>query len=266
MAINSNASTEVVQGGGIQLYSGIANFKVIAVNPTMEELHALDINVKTEPNYSLSTSFGDRTKLTFWVQNDDLTTKVDILVSSEVRETKAGGKFQWINSIGQSTWADDDGPKYDWWKTEGQRKAYIGEETLIFFTKAWANVATGDEVSYETIKDIVNGNVKEIKGLISALKDNMVRVLVGVKDDKYQSIYTKYFGRIKPQRDDMFIKMLKDDYGTFNADFNADLKWGEHTPTADGLTTPDALNEDDDWVFPDKPQNEKQKVEEEAPF
>ena len=79
MAIESNASTEVVQGGGIQLYSGIANFNVIAVNPTMAELHALGINVKTEPNYALSTSFGDRTKVTFWVKNEDLTTKLDIL-------------------------------------------------------------------------------------------------------------------------------------------------------------------------------------------
>ena len=264
MAIESNASTEVVQGGGIQLYSGISNFKVIAVNPTMAELHALDINVKSEPNYALSTSFGDRTKITFWLQNEDITTKLDILISPEVRETKAGGKFQWINSTGQTTWADENGPNYDWWNAEGQRKAYIGEETLIFFTTAWANVATGGKVSYETMKDIVNGDVREIKGLIAALKDNMVRVLVGVKDDKYQTIYTKYFGRIKPQRDDMFIRMLKDDYGSFNADFNADLKWGEHNPTADGLVTPDALNEEDDWVFPDKPQGET--VKEESPF
>ena len=94
----------------------------------------------------------------------------------------------------------------------------------------------------------------------------MVRVLVGVKDDKYQSIYTKYFGRIKPQRDDMFIKMLKDDYGSFNADFNADLNWGEHSPTADGLVAPDALSEDDDWTMPDTPQGEKAKVEDESPF
>ena len=63
----------------------------------------------------------------------------------------------------------------------------------------------------------------------------------------------------------MFVKMLKDDYGTFNADFNADLKWGEHVPTAD-LVTPDALNEDDDWTMPEKPMNGRQLVEEADPF
>ena len=264
MAIKSNASTESVQGDGMKLYSGLSNFNVIAVNPTMAELHALDINVKQEPNYEVSFSGDDYNKVVFWVRNEDLTTKVEILMTNSERVSKSG-KFQWINAFGQSTWAGEEGPSYDWWKNDGQRKAYGGEETLIFFTKAWANVANGDEVSYETIKDIANGNVKEIQALVSVLKDNQVRLLIGVKDDKYQTVYNKYFGRIKPQRDDMFIKMLKDDYGAFNADFNADLKWGNHVPTV-SLVTPDALNEDDDWTFPEKPMNERQKVENESPF
>jgi len=72
-------------------------------------------------------------------------------------------------------------------------------------------------------------------------------VLIGVKDDKYQQVYTKYFGRIKPQRDDLFVKALNDDYGSFNADFNADLKWGTHVATAT-LVTPDTISEDEDWT------------------
>ena len=60
-------------------------------------------------------------------------------------------------------------------------------------------------------------------------------------------MYTKYFGRVKPQRDDLFIKALNDDYGSFNADFNADLAWGPHTATA-SLVTPDAPEEDADWT------------------
>ena len=49
MAIQSNASTQEVVGG-IKVYSGLTNVKVVAVNPTMAELHAMDINVKQEPN------------------------------------------------------------------------------------------------------------------------------------------------------------------------------------------------------------------------
>jgi hypothetical protein len=53
MAIQSNASTaEVV--GGIKTFSGLTNVTVKAVNPTMAELHAMDINVKQEPNYRLN--------------------------------------------------------------------------------------------------------------------------------------------------------------------------------------------------------------------
>ena len=51
----------------------------------------------------------------------------------------------------------------------------------------------------------------------------------------------------------------------FNSDFNADLKWGTHTPTVD-LVAPDALNEDDDWTMPEKPQNAKQTAESDVPF
>mgnify|MGYP003673954097 CR=1 FL=1 len=43
--IKSNASTEEVVGG-MKTFSGLTNVKVIAVNPTMAELHALDINVE----------------------------------------------------------------------------------------------------------------------------------------------------------------------------------------------------------------------------
>ena len=64
------------------------------------------------------------------------------------------------------------------------------------------------------------GNINELKALVHTLSSNEVRVLIGVKDDKYQQVYTKYFGRVKPQRDDLFIKALNDDYGSFNADFN----------------------------------------------
>ena len=68
--------------------------------------------------------------------------------------------------------------------------------------------------------DIVTGNVTELKTLATALKNNQLRVLIGVKDDKYQGIYTGYFGRVKPQRDDLFVKALNDEYSQFkNHDF-----------------------------------------------
>ena len=71
MAIQSNNSEEVVLGSGIQTYSGISNFEVIAVNPTMAELHALDVKVKQEPNYYIEMNGEEYFKLCFWIKNED---------------------------------------------------------------------------------------------------------------------------------------------------------------------------------------------------
>ena len=244
MAIQSNASTEEVVGG-IKTFSGITNVTVRAVNPTMAELHAMDINVKSEPNYTVEFSGEAYNKIVFWLANNDGNFKLEILMQNKPKVSQTG-KHQWMNSIGQSTWSEES-PTYEWWKKAGERKAYTGEETLINFVKAWANVASGDEVTFDTMPAIANGDLAEIKELVKALSNNEVRVLIGVKDDKYQQVYTKYFGRVKPQRDDLFIKALNDDYGSFNADFNADLKWGTHVATAT-LVKPDTIDEDEDWT------------------
>lgn len=249
MAIKSNASDVEVAGGGVKLYSGLSNFNVVAVNPTMAELHELGIMVKSDPNYYVEFSGEEYFKLTFWIKNEDLTTRFEILMNSKERVSQSG-KNQWINAIGQSTWADGE-PEYDWYKKEGLRKALTGEETLINFTKAWANVANGDEVSFDSIAKIVKGDVTEVKALVKLLSNNQVRLLVGVKDGKYQTIYTKVFGRVKPQRDDIFVKNLNDDYGAFNAEFDTTLGWGIFSPEL-AVVTPDTddetVSEDDDWV------------------
>ena len=259
MAIQSNASTEEVMGG-MKTFSGLTNVTVTAVNPTMAELHAMDINVKQEPNYKVEFSGEEYNKIVFWLANSDGNFKLEILMQNKSRVSQTG-KHQWINNIGQATWSEDE-PTYEWWKTEGQRKAHTGEETLINFTKAWANVASGDEVSYDTMSAIANGDLAEIKALITALATNEVRVLIGVKDSKYQQVYTKYFGRVKPQRDDLFIEKLNDDYGVFNADFNADLQWGPHVSTAT-LVSPDTIDENEDWA---PKSNGTVKAEEDLPF
>ena len=138
--------------------------------------------------------------------------------------SKDGSKSMWTNSRGQISWSDTDpSAKYDWYHGEGVRKAYVGEDTLINFIKAWANVSNGGDCYLETIDKIVNGDVSELKQLIGALTENKVRLLMGVKDEKYQTIYTKHFGRLKPQRNDLFIKELNGDYGSFNAEYNTDL-------------------------------------------
>lgn len=253
MAISSNSSNEEVAGGsGRPMYVGIAPVKVVAVNPSMAELNDIGFNTQVEPNY-VDVSIGGDTynKLTFCIKclEPDFTTRFDILVKPEFRLAKSG-KQHWCNSVGQFAFADGKASEaYDWFKSDGERQAYVGEETLMSFVKAYANVANGDECAFETMDKIVQGDVSEIRQLVNALSDNRVRVLLGVKDGKYQQVYTKHFGRLKPFRKDLFVKELNGDYGAFKAEYNATLDLEKYVP---GLIAPDpepaqAETVDSDW-------------------
>jgi len=252
MAIQSNNSEEVVAGGGITLYTGIAPVSVVAVNPSLDELSDLGINLRNEPEYKVTLNEEDYNKLVFWLKSDvaglSFTTRFEILMQAKHRASKDGSKFMWANNIGQTTWSADV-PAYDWWKNKDKtRKAYVGEDTLINFTKAWANVANGGEVSFDTIDAIAEGDVRELQEYVKVLSANKLRVLVGVKDGKYQAVYNRHFGRLKPMRDDMFIKALNEDYGSFNAEYNKDLKLQVYSPTmivADPVTA--AAESADAW-------------------
>tara|TARA_R110002012_G_scaffold315317_1_gene529047 strand:- start:506 stop:1273 length:768 start_codon:yes stop_codon:yes gene_type:complete len=255
MAIQSNSSEVQIAGGGIPLYTGIAPVSVIAVNPSLAELHALDINLKTEPNYT-GIQLGDnvKNKLTFWLKAevDDVsfTTRLEMLVGAEHRPKSKTGKFQMTNKLGQVTWAVSPDEAPEWFKRDGLRRTYPGEETLINFTKAWANIPNDGECSFDTIDEIVKGNVTELRTLVTALKDNKLRVMLGVKDGKYQQVYNRCFGRLKPARKDVFIRSLNDEYGTFNADYNESLDFVRYEPTVVTATeeTPAPVETADSWM------------------
>ena len=115
-------------------------------------------------------------------------------------------------------------------------------------TQVYVKHMLGDECAFETMDKIVGGDVTEIRQLLNALSDNRVRVLLGVKDEKYQQVYTKHFGRLKPFRKDLFIKELNGDYGAFKAEYNTTLELEKYVP---GLIGPDpepvAETVDNNW-------------------
>lgn len=250
MPIQSNSSEVEVAGGGIPLFTGIAPVKVVAVNPNLGELASIGVNMKTEPNYSVD--MGDKTgKLAFWLHNDEhnFTTRLEILTGNANRKESSTGKFQITNNYGQVTWAAKPDSAPDWFKSDGVRRTYPGEEILIDFVKAWANIPNDGECYFDTIDDIFQGKVDELKTLVTSLKDNKLRVMLGVKDGKYQQVYNKCFGRLKPKRDDIFVRRLNDEYGTFNAEYNTDLQLQRYTP---GVVTPNEpapaeVEADDPW-------------------
>ena len=247
MAIESNKSDEVVAGGGVMLYTGITGARVAAINPTLDELHELGVMLQKEPNYTANFGGDDIQKVVFWLTRKLPTGQIyfplEILLNPEPWISENTGKTKWMNATGQETWAmeNEDGTidesgLPDWYKDPST--AYgcpRGVDTLIDFIKAWANVASGDNVSLDDLEGLLGGDVTELRSLAEALKENGVRVLLYVRDGKYQATYTKHFGRIKPQRDDFFVKELNSAYGGVKGEFTTE--WQEYKPS---LLTPDA--------------------------
>jgi len=233
MGIQTNSSNEaVVEDNGIKLYSGITSMKVIAINPTLTQLHELGMDyIKKEPEYTNININGTvHNKIVFWLRNEEykLSVKSEFLVRNEKRQNKDGNKYQWINKEGRFQWgATNPAEIYDWYKNEEVREAYYGEENLTSFVRALFNVRTGDPCQLNV--EVFNNDVSSLLNAHAALADNELRCLLGVKDDKYQEVYTHHFGRIKPQRDSQFFTALKDDFKQFKADFDPTLKFGEWT-------------------------------------
>jgi len=98
MAIQSNNSEEVVSGGGITLYTGIAPVSVVAVNPSLDELSDLGINLRNEPEYKVTLNEEDYNKLVFWLKSDvpglSFTTRFEILMRVQMSLLMTGGKIQ----------------------------------------------------------------------------------------------------------------------------------------------------------------------------
>jgi len=252
MGVKTNSSNDQVVAVP-KFYQGIGNFKVIAVNPTKAQYKTLGIELAKEPEY-IDINLGDRTmnKIVFLVENKDLEiiTRVEFLISEQFRVSQ-NGKTQFINDKGTTAWDVDldslkSNPKMEWYDSTTARPAYEGEELLVSFIKAWANVKPDDEASLDTIDDIVKGKVKELQGLVKDLKNNEVRLLLGVDDkgDKqYQKVYNKFFGR-PYAKDSGFHRKLSEEYGGFNATYNVnDMTLQEYDPSV-GPAQNNTIDED----------------------
>jgi hypothetical protein len=256
MAIKSNSSEQEVSGVGKKLYTGITAMSVVAVNPTLDELQAMDIMYQSEPNYTVDFGNGEVQKVVFWLKNEDITVPMELLITPGPWKSKTG-KYKWLNNQGQETWAEenadgtvDTSSLMDWFKApETCYKVARGADTLTEFVKVWANVAPGDEVRLDTLENIEEGDMTELRELIKALANNKLRVLVFVRDGKYQGVYTRHFGRLVPQRNDLFLKAMNQDYGQVKGEYS--IEWGEYKP---GVLTPDPvgstteISEDSDWL------------------
>lgn len=245
MAIGVNDSKkEVIKGG--KLYTGIANMQVMMINPTKEQLSAAGFNPTKEPEYSsLNDNGKEKIRLDIYLQNVNLgvRAKVAFWLENEKRQNKDKSKDQWINKYGVSCWsAIGTQPSYTWFKMDGARTAYIGEELLVNFIKAWGNVDQEGQAVLDDPEALAKGDLKELVALHEAIKTNEVQCLLGVREGKYQDVYTKYFDRPYRKAFNQWTKQLEGEYSAYDADFQNDLHfklWEGGTISAD---SPSDLN------------------------
>jgi hypothetical protein len=181
------------------LFTGLCPMNVIAINPSADEI--MEIYGREEvkdPEYSGQTEAGEaKLRLDIYLKNteNNLITKIVFWLEDRLSISSKGNK-QFINSVGMSTWAADQ-PTQDWFTMKPYREGYVGEADLYNFLSAWLGInkrAKESECVLETsFSDIVRGNLDELRDLITIYRDRTVKVLLAVKEGKYQDVYNKVF-------------------------------------------------------------------------
>ena len=227
MAFASGKSSEVTE---VKRYIGVAPVYAIAVNPNKKQLEEIyNTTVENEPSYiSENEDKVKQVRIDFITKTDpekcngiEITPRVTFFISNEVRYNRDKTKVQVINKYGETTWLPVEDAKagrvpesLSWFEPADFRPAYVGEEELTAFIKAYLNIpnksfrdANGNvreladkseaEARLDCIKDYFKGDFTELKTILSLQPKNKVKVLFGVRtatDGKqYQTAFTHMF-------------------------------------------------------------------------
>lgn len=223
--------------GVFKLYKGIAAVNVLAVNPNKAELEKLyDTELENAPEYVGEAEVGQegnkhkvpQVRLDFIVQTDpekcngiDMKTKVSFFIKKEVRYNRDETKVQVINKYGETTWLPIENAKngtvpenLSWFEAADFRPAFIGEEELTAFIKAYLNIPNKSyrkkdgtvvelkdkseaEARLDKIADYFKGDFSELRNVIALQPKNKVKCMFGVRttdeNKQYQAVYTQKF-------------------------------------------------------------------------
>ena len=264
MGFQGKASDVKTVSNSKALKSGLAEVKVISINPTGAEMkEVLGFEPKQEPVYVTDRENFDKVsvknaRIDFWLELEDGTqTKLSLYLSGEHATSKAGNN-QYINAYGKTTWASDENNTSEWFLDEGVRQSYRGEEDLHKFMAAWLNVPyTKDEKGTCQIENpaaIFAGDFSELKETLEIFPDSKVRVLLGVKETdegkQFQVVYTKKFDKVCVAPNyGAWSKELNSPYGAFKAELQdpTDLSLTDYTkvnPLEGGETKVEATEDD----------------------
>lgn len=189
---------------------GLFEARVIAVNPTREEYadvlgRQLSDESKATDYLGTSKDGNARLRLDFWLEEVKTQDKFKLtfFIENKEKENRDGTKLQYINNVGRCTWADSPNNLPGWFKERENRVAYVGEEDLYNFLRAWlSNIDFSKKTATLQIEfnKLIKGNVNELREQITGEWANNIVALATINTKEtpdgtkeYQSVYSKAF-------------------------------------------------------------------------
>ena len=211
-----------------ELFVGFTSVRVVAINPSREELNKLLQKPDSEDDkpieyLSQDQEGNDRLRLSFWLFDEQRGKYFvhSFNLTNKERTNKDKDKVQIVNSTCSTTWVPfiegtTDADKSfipTWFKaftdkekneigTKKWRKALTGEEELANLMRAWLGRLNWNDVDTEVQVDtskLFKEKYQELRGLIDGDYDTPFVVLLGVRTDendstkKYQQVYGNSF-------------------------------------------------------------------------
>lgn len=193
-------------------YVGVFEGEVIAINPSREEYKdILGIELSEESKateYIGITKGGDGNtylRIDFWMKEltKETNFKVSFFLEDKERSNKDETKFQYINNVGITSWADSESSLLSWFKSRPYRIAKAGEEELYGFLRNWLSKLDYRDAETELVLNwskLMKGDVRELRAQIGGeyAKKVMCAAIVNVAEkdgniNYYQNVYNRTF-------------------------------------------------------------------------
>lgn len=135
-----------------KLYTGFFTGRVIAVNPTKEELsEILGFELEKEQNYVQTINGQENVIISFWMEADHPDKpkfNTQIYIADKEVYSESSGKTQFVNQCGNYSWVKSEENLLSWFRNftnkQGEivdtcevRKAIQGEANLYNFLRSW---------------------------------------------------------------------------------------------------------------------------------
>lgn len=254
-----------------KLYKGIAPVFVRAVNPNKAVLSSFyGVDIEEDPVYMGETEIGNddnkkkvpQVRIDFLVITNpeksngiEMRTKISFFIKKAFRYNRDNTKVQVIDKYGQTAWPTIEEakvhaiPQYENGPANldaDYRPAYIGEEDLVGFIKAYLNIPnpsfsykdknTGEIVvktlpnlddalaRLDGIDNYFKGDFKELESILKLQPNNLVKACFGVRttdeNKQYQAVYTQ-----------KFLKNVITDYSRLDKDIQDRKAAGSYSTT-----------------------------------